>query len=170
MTLSEWKADGQYFDYKSQQIFTRDRGNGQNLLLIHGFPTASWDWYKMWDKLESGFRLLTLDMLGFGFSGKPRNYSYSILDQADLIEQFLEIKQVKQVHILSHDYGDTVAQELLARQIERARGLKNRIYMSAKWRSVSRSSSTAFGSKIIDESGGEFSGTVFQSKEIGTKL
>lgn len=115
MKLSEWKEKGDYFTYKGHQIFTIDEGKGEDLLLIHGFPTASWDWWQMWDVLASQYRVLTLDMLGFGFSAKPRDYPYSILDQADLIEQLLASKDITKVKILSHDYGDTVAQELLAR-------------------------------------------------------
>lgn len=125
MTLSEWKSKGSYFKYGSHQIFTIDEGQGEVVLLIHGFPTASWDWWKMWDQLTSAYRVLTLDMLGFGFSDKPRGYDYSILDQANLIEQLLLSKQIDRVKILSHDYGDTVAQELLARFNERQISKKN---------------------------------------------
>ena len=41
------------------------------------------------------------------------------MDQADLIEDFLQKKKIKQAHILAHDYGDTVLQEILARFIDR---------------------------------------------------
>jgi pimeloyl-ACP methyl ester carboxylesterase len=125
MTLTNWKNKGQYFDYKSQQIFTIDEGAGEDLLLIHGFPTASWDWWQMWEPLTARYRVLTLDMIGFGFSAKPKKYPYSIFDQADLIEDFLASKQVKKVKILSHDYGDTVAQELLARFHDRLKNAQN---------------------------------------------
>lgn len=119
MTLQDWKSKGSYFRYKGHQIFSIDEGKGACILLIHGFPTASWDWSKMWKTLTSNFRVLTLDMIGFGFSAKPQRYQYSIFDQADLIESYLRSKKVKTVKILSHDYGDTVAQELLARFNER---------------------------------------------------
>lgn len=119
MTLANWKSKGQYFGYKTHQIFNIDEGAGEVLLLIHGFPTASWDWWQLWEPLTAQYLVVTLDMIGFGFSDKPRKYNYNIFDQADLIEQFLESKQIKKVKILSHDYGDTVAQELLARQKDR---------------------------------------------------
>ena len=115
MTLNDWKAAGHYFTYKQQQIFVNESGSGESLLLIHGFPTASWDWYRMWPDLVQEYHVLAADFLGFGFSDKPRNYPYSILDQADLLEALLREKGIERVHIISHDYGDTVAQELLAR-------------------------------------------------------
>lgn len=120
MELNDWKNKGQYFDYQSHQIFNIDEGAGEVILLIHGFPTASWDWWKMWEQLSNQYRVLTLDMIGFGFSAKPKKYPYSIFDQADLIEQFLNSKKISKLKILSHDYGDTVAQELLARFNERS--------------------------------------------------
>lgn len=125
MTLTDWKNKGAYFNYKSHQIFTIDEGEGAVILAIHGFPTASWDWWQMWEKLMANHRVLTLDMIGFGFSDKPEKYSYSIFDQADLLEQWLDTKQIKKVKIISHDYGDTVAQELLARYNDRMEQKKN---------------------------------------------
>ena len=50
LSLQEWAKDGQYFEYKSQhKVFTKKSENGDPLVLIHGFPTASWDWWKIWE-------------------------------------------------------------------------------------------------------------------------
>jgi len=115
MNLTTWKSSGTYFSYKNHQIFAKENGVGETLVLIHGFPTSSWDWHKIWEPLMKKYHLLTIDMIGFGFSDKPKKYTYSIFDQADLFETFLKSKNIKKVHILAHDYGDTVVQELLAR-------------------------------------------------------
>jgi len=93
-------------------------GKGEVLVLLHGFPTSSWDWHKIWDTLQI-YQVITLDFIGFGFSDKPKDYVYSIMDQADLVEQLIAHLHVPQYHLLVHDIGDTVAQELLARQMER---------------------------------------------------
>jgi len=120
MNFNDWKNSGQFFTYKNQhQIFYQETGSGETLLLIHGFPTASWDWNKIWNSLEEKYHLVAPDLIGFGFSDKPKKYNYSIMDQADLIEDFLEKKKIKRAHILAHDYGDTVLQEVLARFIDR---------------------------------------------------
>lgn len=115
-----WKAKGKYFTYRGHEIFWREEGreDAPAVLLIHGFPTASWDWGPVWPDLLKRYRLLTLDMIGFGYSDKPRDYTYSIMDQADIYDQFLASRGVGEFHILAHDYGDTVAQELIARDIE----------------------------------------------------
>jgi pimeloyl-ACP methyl ester carboxylesterase len=120
-TLLQWRQKGQPWSWRGHQIFSISEGTGEPLLLIHGFPTSSYDWALIWPALNQRFRLLALDMLGFGFSAKPWPHDYSIAEQADLFEDFLAHHGVTQYRLLAHDYGDTVAQELLARQREGAK-------------------------------------------------
>ncbi len=116
--LQTWQQAGSYLELNGQRIFYRDSGPSEKpaIVLIHGFPTSSWDWYKLWPLLEDHYRLIALDMLGFGFSDKPRNQQYSIHQQADLVEALITALELDRFHVLAHDYGDTVAQELLYRQ------------------------------------------------------
>jgi pimeloyl-ACP methyl ester carboxylesterase len=118
--LTHWKASGEWLNLCGHQIFVKDAGDSQLpvLLLIHGFPTSSWDWSGVWDGLKTRFRLIALDMLGFGYSDKPNVSTYSIHGQADIIEALVAAKSLGEFHVLAHDYGDTVAQELLVRQQE----------------------------------------------------
>ena len=67
------------------------------IVLIHGFPTASWDWCKIWNTLRQHYRLLTLDMLGFGFSDKPAGHPYSIMEQADIVIGLVDHEDFRQV-------------------------------------------------------------------------
>ncbi len=63
-----------------------------------------------------------MDLLGFGYSAKPHPYPYSLMDQASLVQNWLAYELAdtdnRSVNLLAHDYGDTVAQELLARQAD----------------------------------------------------
>ncbi|MDG1447075.1 MAG: alpha/beta hydrolase [Porticoccaceae bacterium] len=120
-----WRAQGEYQSLLGHQIFCMDNHAAQpaksrqpTLLLLHGFPTSSWDWLPMWDGLIKNCRVIALDMLGFGLSDKPNNRHYSIHGQADIVEALVVAKELESFHVLAHDYGDTVAQELLARQLE----------------------------------------------------
>ena len=115
ISVEDWKRAGEFFDWRGHRIFFRTGGSGEPLLLVHGFPTASWDYAPIWDRLAERFRVLALDMLGFGLSAKPREFPYSILAQADLFQAFLAREGVTRYRMLAHDYGVTVAQELLAR-------------------------------------------------------
>ncbi len=120
--LGEWRARASSLIAHGWRLAcwapTQPDDNKPWLLLIHGFPTSSWDWTGVWPMLESRFNLAAIDMLGFGLSDKPRNIRYRIADQADFQEVLLEQLGVGDAHILAHDYGDTVAQELLARHTE----------------------------------------------------
>ena len=119
-SLIKWQSKGVELSLLGHSIFTIDEGETDLpvILLIHGFPTASWDWHLIWPALRKQYRLVSLDMLGFGFSDKPTKHKYSIHEQADIIESLLAYLEVEEFHVLAHDYGDTVAQELLARQLD----------------------------------------------------
>jgi pimeloyl-ACP methyl ester carboxylesterase len=119
--LRQWRAAGRRFKHEGRSFFCRDQGAGPALLCVHGYPTASWDWHRIWPLLAGRYRLIAPDMLGFGFSDKPRKHEYSIAGQADLHERLLASLGIEEVHVLAHDYGDTVVQELMARYQERLR-------------------------------------------------
>jgi pimeloyl-ACP methyl ester carboxylesterase len=117
--LSVWRTRGHDFLFRGHRIRYWVAGQGAPLLLIHGFPTASWDWHYLWQPLSRQYRVIACDMIGFGDSAKPRDHDYSLVEQADLQQALLEHLNVHQpVHVLAHDYGDSVAQELLARHNE----------------------------------------------------
>ncbi|MDX5297619.1 MAG: alpha/beta fold hydrolase, partial [Gammaproteobacteria bacterium] len=116
--LESWQQAGKWFNFGGHAIFSRMEGEGDALLLLHGFPTASWDWNRLWPYLTGHFRVLVSDMIGFGFSDKPINYTYSIDDQATLQQGWLEQLGVRRVHLLAHDSGCSGAQERLAREPE----------------------------------------------------
>ena len=122
IALDVWRAKAQKFDAAGRSIafWTENELDEDKpwLLLIHGYPTSSWDWSFLWARLAQKFRLAALDMLGFGLSDKPGGDVYSIAGQADLQEALLERLGVGEAHVFAHDYGDTVAQELLARHNE----------------------------------------------------
>ncbi|GAT09780.1 alpha/beta hydrolase [Mycolicibacterium novocastrense] len=117
--LERWKAAGRYFDYLGFEIFYRidgpPLGEAPTLLAIHGYPFNSWDWSLIWPTLTDRFTVIAPDMIGMGFSAKPVAYEYSVGDHADVHEALLEHLNVKRCHVLAHDLGDSVGQELLAR-------------------------------------------------------
>lgn len=114
MLAAEWREGGNFFRFRGEDVFYRCEGEGPSLLLIHGFPTSSYDFYQLWKPLTQDFRVLTCDMLGFGFSAKPKR-KYSIKLQAELCAELVDRNRTgDEVFILAHDYGDSVAQELLA--------------------------------------------------------
>ncbi len=121
IALDAWRAQGQTLCFGPHAIRYWVAGDpaAQPLLLIHGFPTASWDWHYLWQPLAQRYRVMACDMLGFGDSDKPRGHAYRLLEQADIQQALLaHLGEQRPVHVLAHDYGDSVAQELVARHEE----------------------------------------------------
>lgn len=116
--LQHWFNSGSKFLFNNHAIFYKKEFNRKKqwILLIHGFPTASYDFLPIWPALARKYNLITADMLGFGFSAKPLPYEYTLSEQADILLALLKREKITTFHILAHDYGVSVAQELLARQ------------------------------------------------------
>ncbi|MEM8919220.1 MAG: alpha/beta hydrolase [Pseudomonadota bacterium] len=115
-----WRAAGALVLWQGHQIFTRTGGapDAPPLLLLHGFPTSSFDWLPLWADLTARYQVLAFDFLGFGFSDKPKRHSYDLQQQADLAAHLASTRFGRDFHILAHDYGVSPAQELLARSGE----------------------------------------------------
>ena len=65
-------------------IFFLSGSAKETIILIHGFPTSSFDYFDVIDQLSEKYRVVVFDHIGFGFSDKPSsNYTYSLLDQAE---------------------------------------------------------------------------------------
>ena len=63
----------------------------------------------------SAHRLILFDFLGYGYSDKPRPHSYSLFEQAALAEAVAEHLGVREVILVAHDMGSSVALVLLQR-------------------------------------------------------
>jgi pimeloyl-ACP methyl ester carboxylesterase len=87
------------------------------LVVIHGFPTSSFDFHLVLDQLSEHRRVLLIDLLGYGLSDKP-DLAYTIDVQADAVAAWTSELGLGQLALLTHDIGDTVGGELLARQME----------------------------------------------------
>jgi pimeloyl-ACP methyl ester carboxylesterase len=121
-TSEGWEAVGQPRTLCGEEIFTVDVPSigperHPPLLVLHGFPTSSYDYAAVLDGLRAGRRVLLFDMLGYGLSAKP-DRSYTMALQADLAVALLAEVRVDLLDLLTHDMGDTVGGELLARRAE----------------------------------------------------
>jgi pimeloyl-ACP methyl ester carboxylesterase len=80
------------------------------MILIHGFASSTLVWSKVFlDLATSGFRVIAPDMLGYGYSGKPRNGEYTIAGQARLITELLDRLNIKRALVVGSSYGGAVA-------------------------------------------------------------
>jgi pimeloyl-ACP methyl ester carboxylesterase len=127
----KWLVAGRHVDIAGWRMFVSDRGPAQSasahapaVLLLHGYPTSSYDWRGVADRLVGRARVIAPDLLGFGLSDKPAAYSYSLFQQADTIEQLLAALKVSAAHVVSHDLGTSLHSELLARGAEGRLGFR----------------------------------------------
>lgn len=116
-SLDAWWAGGARIP---EGVFTRADGppDAPAWTWLHGFPTCSWDWASLLEVLPGPRRDVTLDFLGFGASAKPLGHRYLLTEQADLVEAVWRHHGVERTTLVAHDYGVSVAQELLARRAE----------------------------------------------------
>jgi pimeloyl-ACP methyl ester carboxylesterase len=131
--LERWKARGEYFDYLGFDVFFIREGSGPNLLLVHGYPFNSHDWSEIWPELTSRFTVIAPDMLGMGFSEKPVGYEYTVHDHADMHEALLRELDVETCHVMCHDVGVSVVQEMLVRHDERGSSATGPRIRSITW-------------------------------------
>jgi pimeloyl-ACP methyl ester carboxylesterase len=119
-SLREWIAGGTFQLVgdrgTARRIFVRECGesSGPAILFLHGFPTSSWDYAKV-APLLARFRCVFFDFLGFGASEKPSKHRYDLIEQADIAVAVGLASDASRFHIVAHDYGCSVAQELLFR-------------------------------------------------------
>ncbi len=121
-TWEEWKAARRMVDSGSLAVATYDLGprDAVPVTFLHGYPSSSLDIEPAWRALAEPARLLTLDLPGFGASGKPRDHRFSIHAAADAVEALWDASDVSTTVLVAHDYGVSVGQELLARLAESA--------------------------------------------------
>jgi pimeloyl-ACP methyl ester carboxylesterase len=121
--MTQWERKGSMREVQGRRLFAVLDGevtDATPILVLHGFPSSSRDFVHVLPALAAKRRVVVHDHLGFGLSDKPADYSYSLLEQAEFALGLWRALGIRRGHLLAHDYGTSVATELLAR---RERGL-----------------------------------------------
>jgi pimeloyl-ACP methyl ester carboxylesterase len=115
----DWRSRGARFSWRPAEedaspveIFHVELGDPDApvLLLVHGWPTSSIDWFAVAAQLSARFRVCALDFPGYGFSDKPPGWGYSLTRDEELIEFYLsEVVGAEAGVVVAHDRGDSVA-------------------------------------------------------------
>ena len=114
----EWIAECQTLvSRRAHRLAFRRRGTGPIVVLLHGFPTWSYDYSAVAIDLAIDHDVITLDFLGYGASDKPNPYEYSVAESADSVEDLIAFLNLSSAHLVTHDYGGIVGQELVDRQL-----------------------------------------------------
>lgn len=122
MHLQQWQAMGTHVKLGVDDVFVVDvpsteTAQGPPVLVIHGFPTSSVDWAPVLPALSANRRVVLFDLPGFGLSAKP-DRRYDIEASADTTQRLIEHLGLNEFDLVTHDMGDTVGGEILARNLE----------------------------------------------------
>ncbi len=124
--IQAWRTAGERLQWPQGDcaIFYREIGETAALpettaLLIHGFPESGFSFHKVVTRLARSFdRIVLIDFPGFGLSDKPARLTYSLMEQADALMFCWRALGVRGGHVISHDMGDSILTELIARSVQ----------------------------------------------------
>ena len=91
------------------KLFYQEAGSGRPLLLIHGFGASTFTWRHITPGRAKDHRVIAVDLKGFGQSDKPFDERYSVYDQAELLVQLIEEKDLRDLTLVGHSYGGGIA-------------------------------------------------------------
>ena len=112
-------VDGRHVHYE-----TEGPANGLPVVLVHGLGGRAENWRALAPYLaHAGYRVYMPDLLGFGRSDQPKNFSYSVRDEAALVNDFLDTLQLNRVELGGWSMGGWIVQVLAFQHPERVRRL-----------------------------------------------
>lgn len=101
-----------FIDVDGVRVHYQEAGdsNAPAMVLIHGFASSTLVWSKVFLQLaQAGYRVIAPDMLGYGYSAKPRNGEYTIAGQAKMLMRLLDRLGIPRAFIVGSSYGGAVA-------------------------------------------------------------
>lgn len=98
-------------------------GRGPALVLIHGIGANLYCWRWLIPHLNTRFRVLAIDLPGFGGSSKPKSETYGLDEQCDRIFAFLDALAIDQAFVVGNSMGGNIALWLARSRPERIRGV-----------------------------------------------
>jgi pimeloyl-ACP methyl ester carboxylesterase len=112
------------------QLRVIDKGSGaaETVLLVHGYGASSASYAPVIDRLAERFRVLAVDLPGFGKSDR-RDGDYSPEGLADVLAKVLDEKGVARAHVVGHSWGSSVVLAFALRHPERL----NKLVVISGW-------------------------------------
>ncbi|NOU18050.1 MAG: alpha/beta hydrolase [Bacteroidales bacterium] len=116
------------FRVENLQSYVRyfDTGSGtKNIVFLHGLGSSSIVDFSglLTDNRFSKYRLILIDLLGFGISDKPSNYSYDLYQQADIVSNLLDELKIEKYSLVGHSMGGVISIALAQKDSKRIEDL-----------------------------------------------
>jgi len=97
-----------YTQVNNLRLHYLEAGEGDPILLLHGFPTSSHLWRNVMPELAKTHRAIAIDLPGYGLSDKPLDVRYDYDFYADILDGFLDALDIGDTHLCVHDLGGPV--------------------------------------------------------------
>lgn len=114
LQLDKVAKPGSVFYVRGTGVHYLEAGTGKPVLLLHGFGGSTFSFRHLIPLLATKFRVIALDLKGFGYSDRPPNADYSETAQAQLVHDFMEQMGIAQAAIVGHSLGGSIALRLAA--------------------------------------------------------
>lgn len=107
-----------------QLVHIEQAGQGEPVILLHGFGASTYSWRKVMPALAESFRVIAIDLNGFGYTQRPRDFeSYTREAQADLVLRVMDALGLDRAHLVGHSYGGGLTLWIASRHPERLRSI-----------------------------------------------
>jgi len=107
-----------------QTVFAQIAGEGEPLVLLHGFGASSYSWREVLPDLARDYRVVALDLNGFGYTDRPKEREhYTREGQVQMILATLDVLGIDSAHFVGHSYGGALTFALTAKHPERVRSM-----------------------------------------------
>ena len=100
--------DGNFIDVNGIDVHYWDEGRGDVLILVHGFSSSVYTWRLNIDALSEEFRVVALDLPGFGYSDKPEDFDYTLEGYSRFLVEFMNIMDIDTATLAGNSMGGGV--------------------------------------------------------------
>jgi pimeloyl-ACP methyl ester carboxylesterase len=115
-------AYSRFADVDGVRIHYQEKGEGEPLVLLHGNLASTFAWKDVFDPLSQQFRVIAVDLKGFGFSGKPDG-DYTRRAQGDLVVRLLDHLKIDRAILCGSSMGGDVSMNAAVRRPDRVSAL-----------------------------------------------
>ncbi len=128
VSFEEYKAEipnseySKFVEVDGIRLHYQEKGSGTPLVLIHGFGSSTYTWRDVFKPLSEHFRVISIDLKGFGFSEKPAG-DYTRRGQAVLVQKFLDKLKIERAWFAGSSMGGEVSLNVALQDANRVEGL-----------------------------------------------
>ncbi len=112
--------ENQFLRLGDQLVHVEQRGQGDPLILLHGFGGSTYAWRKVIPALAESYRVIAIDLNGFGYTQRPSSFeSYTREGQESLVLGVMDELGIEKANFMGHSYGGGMTLFLASRHPER---------------------------------------------------